>query len=82
MPGTEAPGGGTIPPNLCATSHRPDIVILDKHNKKLHIYVLTVPLMCNIDTRHQEKINKYAHFLTDVSEYNRSVNCFEVSSTG
>ena len=81
MPGTEAPGGCTIPPNLCATSHRPDIVILDKHNKKLHIYELTVPLMSNIDTRQHEKLNKYAYFLTDVSEYTTTVNCFEVSST-
>ena len=38
--------------------------------------------MSKIDTRHQEKLNKYAHFLTDVSEYTTTVNCFEVSSTG
>ena len=82
LPGMEAPGGGTVPPNLCITNHKPDIVILDKHNKKIHIYELTMPLMSNIDARHQEKTNKYAHFLTDVTGYTATVNCFEVTSTG
>ena len=38
--------------------------------------------MSNIDARHQEKANKYAHFLTDVTDYTTTVNCFEISSTG
>ena len=34
-------------------------------------------MMTNIDTRHNEKTNKYSHFLTDIT-----LNCFEVTSTG
>ena len=82
LPGMEAPGGGTIPPSLCVTSHKPDIVIIDKHTKSLHIFELTVPLMSNIEARHQEKSKKYSHFLTDITGYSTTVNCFEVSSTG
>ena len=69
LPGMEAPGGGTIPPALCVTNLKPDIVIVDTHKKTLHIYELTMPMMTNIDTRHNEKTNKYSHFLTDMKGY-------------
>ena len=79
---SDLPGGGTIPPSLCVTNHKPDIVIIDKHTKSLHRYELTMPLMSNIEARHQEKSRKYSHFLTDITGYTTTVNCFEVSSTG
>ena len=82
LPGMEAPGGGTIPPALCVTNLKPDIVIVDTHKKSLHIYELTMPMMTNIDTRHDEKTNKYSHFLTDITGYKCTLNCFEVTSTG
>jgi hypothetical protein len=82
LPGMEAPGGGTIPPALCVTRMKPDIVILDKHMKALHIFELTMPLTRNIEARHTEKTDKYSSFLRDITEYTCSVNCFEVSSTG
>ena len=31
-----------------------------KYKKTLHIYELTMPMMTNIDTRHNEKTNKYS----------------------
>ena len=82
LPGWEAPGGGTIPHDLCVTNLKPDIVIIDKHKKIVHIYELTVPLTMNIEERNKEKFKKYAPFITDMTSYTCSVNCFEVSSTG
>ena len=82
LPGWEAPGGGTIPSDLCVTSLKPDIVIVDETNKQLHIFELTVPLTMNIDQRNREKSQKYTPFLTDITNYKCTVNCFEVSSTG
>jgi hypothetical protein len=82
LPGMEAPGGGTIPPALCVTRLKPDIVIVDTHTKTLHIYELTMPLSKNIITRHKEKHEKYTPFLTDITGYKTTLNCFEVSSTG
>ena len=82
LPGMEAPGGGTIPPALCVTKMKPDIVIMDDHMKALHIFELTMPLTRNIDARHKEKTDKYASFLRDITGYSCSLNCFEVSSTG
>ena len=82
LPGWEAPGGGTIPSQLCVTRLKPDIVIVDEIKKKLHIYELTVPLTMNIDQRNREKTQKYTPFLTDITNYTCTLNCFEVSSTG
>ena len=82
LPGHTAPGGGSIPPELCVTVQKPDIVILNKHNKTIHLFELTCPLEKHIDTRHLEKSNKYSHFTTDITEYKCIVNCFEVSSRG
>ena len=82
IPGFEAPGGGTIPPQICITSKKPDIVILDEAKKKIHIYEHTCPLTENIEKRHKEKSDKYATFLTDCTGYQCSLTCFEVSSKG
>ena len=64
------------------TNLKPDIVIIDNSKKILHIYELTVPLATNIDQRNAEKTQKYAPFISDITGYACTVNCFEVSSTG
>ena len=74
--------GGTISSQLCVTRLKPDIVIVDEIKKKLHIYELTVPLTMNIDQRNSEKTQKYTPFITDITNYTCTLNCFEVSSTG
>ena len=76
-------GGGSIPPELCITAQKPDIVIEDKKNKVIHLFELTVPLARNIETRHIEKSNRYAHFLTDMrNDYTCLVTAFEIGSLG
>ena len=83
IPGMEAPGGGTLPPNICITNLKPDIVIVDEEAKEVHIYELTCPSgPANIEKRHLEKTQKYSTFLTDCTGYNSFVVCFEVSSKG
>ena len=57
------PGVGTIPTELCVTNLKPDIVIIDEHQKVLHIFELTMPLNHNIELRHSEKMKKYAPFI-------------------
>ena len=64
------------------TSQKPDIVIIDNHMKAIHLYELTCPAERNIDTRNNEKSNKYAHFTTDITHLSCKVNCFEVSTKG
>ena len=63
IPGHEAPGGGTVPPELAITPLKPDITIWDKHSEKFHIFELTCPLEENIAARNTDKSNKYAYFI-------------------
>ena len=82
LPGHTAAGGGSIPPELCVTTLKPDIVILNDQAKTIHLFELTCPSENNIEQRHTEKSNKYAHFTTDISDYKCKVDAFEVSSKG
>ena len=58
------------------------IVTLDSIRNSCDVLCYRCPLMTNIDKQHEYKTNKYAHFLTDITGYKSTVNCFEVSSTG
>ena len=82
LPGQEAIGGGNIPPDICVTALKPDIVIVDTIKKELNIFELTCPLECNIDERYLFKQNKYAHFCSDITTFKTKVTAFEVSSRG
>ena len=55
-------------PQSCVFQSRSQILSYKIRKTNLSIYCeLTVPTDRNIDTRHAEKSNKYAHFLTDMS---------------
>ena len=82
LPGQEATGGGTIPPEICVTALKPDIVINDTAKNELNIFELTCPLERNIEEIHLFKQNKYAHFCTDMSSLKTTVTAFEVSGRG
>ena len=82
LPGFEAAGGGTIPPEVCVTTLKPDIVIMDKEKKELHIFELTCPLERNIEERHLYKQNRYAHFSTDITDFKTTITSFDISSRG
>ena len=55
IPGHEAAGGGTVPPELAITPLKPDITIWDKECEKFHIFELTCPLEENIVARNTDK---------------------------
>ena len=75
-------GAGSIPPELCITVEKPDIVIQDKSNKFIHLFELSVPIETNgnIDKRHKDKSDKYAHFVTNMSGYDCAVTAFKIGS--
>ena len=75
-------GNGTIPLEACVTSEKPDIVIIDQKRKTLDIFELTVPFERNIEVRHREKSDKYAHFVQDITNYTTTVTAFEIGSRG
>ena len=75
-------GGGTIPAEICITPQMPDIVLIDNKEKTINLFELTVPIEHIIDIRHQEKSDKYSHFLTDCSGFKCNVTAFEIGSRG
>ena len=78
--GHQTQGGGTIPPEILITTHKPDIVIIDKKTKSMEIFELTVPGESRILAAHDLKQRKYYNFETDIQTYKVSVHPFEVGS--
>ena len=82
IPGHTEPGGGSIPPELCVTVKKTDIVIIDNVKKEIRIFELTCPSEDNIEYWNKEKNKKYAHLITYCTGYKCTVQCFEVSTKG
>ena len=82
LPGHLAPGGVSIPTEICVTAEKPEIVILNNLKKEIHMSELTCPSELHVEKRHLEKSDKYAYYIRDCTEYKCTVNFFEVSSKG
>ena len=78
--GHQTINGGTIAPHLAVTDLKPDIVIMDSNT--VNIFELTVPFETNIEKRHIEKSNKYAHLLSDITVLKPRVEAFKIGSRG
>ena len=80
LPGHQAGGGGSIPPEICVTPLRPHIVVINVETNSVNLLELTCPSEVNIELRHKEKSLKYDHFLRDIPQ--STLTCFEISSKG
>ena len=80
IPPFSLPGGGTIPPHLCVTPLKPDLVVTK--GGEMHLFELTVPLEPNINSAHIRKSEKYAHFISDIESMRVYVQPFEIGSRG
>ena len=70
----------TIPPDILVINLIPDVVIVDKNKKSCDIFELTCPGEARIEIAHKIKVEKYAHFTTDIKEYKTKVIAFEIGS--
>ena len=59
-----------------------DLVSINRMEKKMDIFELTVPLEKNIKDANTQKMNKYEHFITDITTRDVSVHPFEIGSRG
>ena len=83
VPGFFAPGGGSIPPNILATTLRPDIFVVNEDLRIAVVFELTCPWDANISRSHDYKENKYAPLVADLSQNFRTYHfSFEVSVRG
>ena len=80
IPGFQAPDGGSIPPKITVTALKPDLVFINKVSKVVSFAELTCPMEENMEYWHKKKVDKYAHFLTDIPS--STLICFEVGSRG
>ena len=74
--------GGTIPPDILVTADRPDIVIIDKRNKTLNVFELTVTFEDNIESRNAYKKDKYSYMKSDITKYHVNIEAFEIGVRG
>ena len=80
LEGCQTENGSAIPSHIAVTSLKPDVVILDKST--VNIFELTIPFETNIHSRHTYKVNKYAHYLTDITALTPYLEAFEIGSRG
>jgi hypothetical protein len=84
LTGRSAGNGGTFPPDIIATSQRPEIVIINREERKINIFELTCPWDQNTDKMHTFKTDKYAALLNNLLHvgFKADLFCFEVSVRG
>ena len=78
------PGISTIPNDIIITNQKPDIVILDRKNRKVTLVELTIPFERNINKAQIRKEDRYKNLVSDISEkdYDTKLITFELSSRG
>jgi hypothetical protein len=83
LPGEHC-GASTIPADILVTKQKPDIVIINRQQKSITLFELSVPFETNIDTTHQRKVDRYTLLTTDLEQTGYKVNHidFEVGSRG
>ena len=59
---------------------KPDIVIVNKNEKTVSVFELTVPGEQRIEAANKLKSEKYEHLLTDIQQFKPTVTVFEIGS--
>ena len=85
---TDIPGksinGGTIPADIITTGQRPDIVLINRKEKKIALLELTVSFEKNAEKAHLRKASRYHDLTQDIKKNGWLAEClpFEVGSRG
>ena len=76
--------GGTIPPDIVTTGQRPDIVIINRKEKKIVLFEFTVSFEKNADSADARKTRSYIDLTSDLKKNGWSAENipFEIGSRG
>ena len=76
--------GGTIPPDILPTGLRPDIVIINRAERKITLLELTCSFECNIEAANIRKTKNYNDLKADLEKagWKVSLTPFEIGSRG
>ena len=74
--------GGTILANIIQTLKRPDMVLLDRNEKKIILMELTVSFQKNIESAHLRKTTRYRDLTSCIKNKGWQAECvaFEIGS--
>ena len=77
-------GISTVPTDIVVTTQKPDIVIVDRENKNVVIFELTVPFDTNIQSAHKRKLDRYSNLVSDINQtdYDAYHCAVEIGSRG
>ena len=77
-------GCSTIPTDVVITSQRPDLVIVNRAEKKITLLELSIPFEQNIETTHQYKTDRYSNLIVDIESngFNVKYYAIEIGSRG
>ena len=77
-------GISTIPTDILITNLKPDMVIINRQNKTLILFELSVPFETNIDSTHSYKIDRYLTLIADIEDTGYKVKYYpiEIGSRG
>ena len=75
---------GTIPPDIILTSSRPDLILINRTEKRIDVLELSCSFEKNIESAHQIKELRYFDLKTDLQQAGWLVNLvpFEIGSRG
>ena len=76
--------GGTIPQDITQTALRPDLVLIERKAKKIHLLELTCSFETNIDAAYHRKYKNYTDLKSDLENSGWAVQLypFEIGSRG
>ena len=76
--------GGTLPPDIITTDQRPDIVIINRQEKKIVLFELTVSFEKNADAANARKTRRYIDLTSDINKNGWTAENipFEIGSRG
>ena len=78
--------GGTVPPDVTLTGSRPDLVLVDRSNKKVSLIELTITwdTTANTDAARDRKQARYTYLQEDIEEkgFNCLNNPLEIGTRG
>jgi hypothetical protein len=76
--------GGTLPPDIIVTGQRPDIVIINRTEKKIVLFELTVSFEKNVEAANLRKSRRYMDLTSDLVQngWHAENIPFEIGSRG
>ena len=76
--------GGTIPPDILVTTSRPDLVLVNREDRKIYLMELTCSFEQNIQAANLRKTIRYTSLKSDIEQagYTCILIPFEIGSRG